>query len=820
MEESSQMDCTTHATGTTDANLAQAWKAGDERGYESIVTRYAPLVYHRCRRALGAADADDATQAVFLVLARKRDQATASPVLAAWLLKVANHVVCNALRDRERRRRAERSLPPPPPTPDREPMDGFKDHLDASLAELPEAERDAITLHHLAGHSLAEVARLTGAGLSTVKDRIQRGLDRLRRSLATRGVALGATALLACLTAEGQAAVPGEVLAHLRDLAPAGDGAGATGGPTPRALRWSRPRMSPMTRIALGGAALLLVAGALTTTHWSAEAGRPARPAVPAAGAPPLGDTPPTLVPERARTWCLLRVNDGNRLAKRLRTLPEMAFIPAGGEAVLDEIATVREVALLHDEWGLGRREEQIRAYRSQLEEESLPPSERLARAQKKLTGVKVTVVMNPDRPGGTANLALGGEHMAGLAGKAPPILSALHGWADAIGPEAPFFARLGSNAATESAPAPDEWTLVPSPGGWELRGAVFGTTRLVREGSRLVLGAPAADSSLAARLDALRLPRHAEADLEFEVALDTGLSGAELRRLFGLQLTVTPDGLRLSAQSPEWDAEAAALALPAPTLDLQRLAAIPGNAFLATGVALSPQTTRTSPFWHSIIQPLLQIDKGGAGGNGGWITAIVGALAEADGSLVAWVEPGSPLPIITVELDLPRAVHDRLVAALAADRGVARPADGSTLSFTAGAMSLDFTRQDGRTVFTTNPAGTGAIERSGGFLRQPEIVRALAALPPGPRSVCALLRPAALTAFASPFLGMMDPQLKPKLADYRQRLEATRAYGFLTVGGGPAGTRIEAAGMMALIIGAALAGPAYEAIEKLRGVN
>ncbi|MCK6491063.1 MAG: hypothetical protein L6R48_22655, partial [Planctomycetes bacterium] len=564
------------------------------------------------------------------------------------------------------------------------------------------------------------------------------------------------------------------------------------------------------------------VAGALTTTYWSAEAGRPATPTVPAAAAPPLGNTPPTLVPERARTWCLLRVNDGGRLAKRLRTLPEMAFLPAEGEAVLDEIASVREAALLHDEWGLGGRDEQISAYRRQLEEESLPPSGRLARAQEKLAGVEVTVTRNTDRPGGRANLALGGRQMQpDPTGKTRPFLAALHGWVDTAGPESPIFARLGAGAATRTAPAgQDGPALIPTPDGWELRSAGAGSARLAREGSRLVVGGPAADPGLAARLAELRRPRNAEADLEFAVALDTGLSGADLRRLFGLQLTVTDDGLRLRTQHPEWDAAAAALAVPAPALDLQRFARIPANAFLAAGVALTPQTTRTSPFWHGIIQPLLQIEKVSANLNGGWMTAIAGALAEADGSLVAWVEPGSPLPVVTVELDLPRAAHDRLVAALAADRRVARPADGSTLSFTAGPMSLDFSWQDGRTVFTTNPAGTGAIERSGGFLRQPEIVRALAALPPGPRSVCALLRPAALTAFASPFLGMMDPDLKPRLADYGRRLEAAKAYGFLTVGGDAAGRRIEAAGVLALVIGAVLAGPIQDAMERLHGVN
>lgn len=144
----------------TDANLAHAWAAGDERAYDAIVVRYAPLIFGRCRRALGETDADDATQAVFLILAQKREQAAASPVLAAWLMTVASNVVRNAWRDHQRRRQAEQSVPPLEPSASEPSMPDIKEHLDACLEELPAKEREVVLLHHLAAMALSNTHKL------------------------------------------------------------------------------------------------------------------------------------------------------------------------------------------------------------------------------------------------------------------------------------------------------------------------------------------------------------------------------------------------------------------------------------------------------------------------------------------------------------------------------------------------------------------------------------------------------------------------------------------------------------------------------------
>lgn len=334
----------------SDTALAKAWAAGDERAFERIVARHAALVFNRCRIALGAADADDASQAVFLVLARKADQAAASPVLVAWLLKVAEFVVCNAQRDRRRRANAERGIPPQPPAAEPH-MAGIKDHLDACLAELPAKEREAVTLHHLGGCTLAEVARHTRSGVSTVHDRVHRGLERLRALLAQRGVALGATALVSALAAEAQAGMPPAAAIHLRDLAPAHRGAGTTAAPSERALRWSRSPI-PMTPIAIAAAGLVLAAGALLHLLPSVEPGPgPAVAIAPPAAGPATASAaaadgprnpPPKIMQD---SWIVLRVNDLGRALAAMDGHPEMPLLRKAPH--LASLAGLRGAALV-----------------------------------------------------------------------------------------------------------------------------------------------------------------------------------------------------------------------------------------------------------------------------------------------------------------------------------------------------------------------------------------------------------------------------------------------------------------------------------------
>src|SRR4051812_21301115 len=96
-------------TDSDESLVRQFAEARNELAFSALVERYATLVHAACRRRLRDPSlADDATQAVFLVLARRCRSLigrawTTRPVIADWLLRTAA-LVCRDL-ERQRRRR-------------------------------------------------------------------------------------------------------------------------------------------------------------------------------------------------------------------------------------------------------------------------------------------------------------------------------------------------------------------------------------------------------------------------------------------------------------------------------------------------------------------------------------------------------------------------------------------------------------------------------------------------------------------------------------------------------------------------------------------
>lgn len=781
-------------TGADDATLAQAWAAGDEGGYTALVNRYAPMVYSRCRRALGVADADDATQAVFLVLARKRQQAAASPALAAWLLTVADFVIRNARRDRGRLRQIAapellNDMPAPEP-----PMTDIREHLDACMERLPAAEREAVRLHHLAGHTLAEVAAHTGVPLSTVHDRVRRGLERMKPLLVRRGVhAASITVILACLQAEAAAAtMPSGLMAHLRDLAPAGGGTGATAAPSDRALRWSRPRMSPMTRIALAGAAVLLLGSAtapflLTASETPATPPRPVQPVAVAPPPAPAAVPEFDLDPERARGWLTLRWLDGARTAERLRRLPELALLAEASPGVLEQIAGLSEAAVVLRPDDILPREQRVRQYALQRDLLRLSTEQQVQR-----------VIATFDE-----QVRLAEDQAAG--GAAPPsrlsVLAGCEGWFEFSSAEAqlPVAGMIddGVFGLFKVGGTADGWTL-----GDER------TVRVVRDGRRLNLHG----SLTPMTPDPLAGPRPVSAaDIELVNWLDPGLPGAVPVRANIMSLTVTADGLRLASTGAWQTTQQRQAAESWPRLDLARLDAVPANAFLACAVPLQAEKTATSVFIQAMLRATerqFATPPTGTQPQSERARVMVAALSEAirsiDGAIVAWIEPGVPVPTITVEADLPRAAAEALIAAT----GEPRAADGSITTFT-GMVSLTLGWQDGRLILTSVPGGLAAIDRRGGFTRHQDVQRAFAAMPSKQTNLCTVLRPTALVECIAPFVAMAGPEWSKRLADYEQRLEQESAYAYLTIRGDAQGMHIDAAGLLSLVAGGVLAASA-----------
>ena len=190
------------------ASFADGRGVEREDAFAALVRRHGPMVLATCRRMLGASpDADDAFQAVFLVLARKAGSLRDVDDVGGWLRVVAVRTGREA-RARAARLRAREgaglgdSHAAAGVDPD---LFELRSALDEELERLPGGFREAIRLCELEGLSRREAAERLGLAEGTLSSRLARGRSLLRDRLARRGLAVGL--LGAALAPEPRAAL-------------------------------------------------------------------------------------------------------------------------------------------------------------------------------------------------------------------------------------------------------------------------------------------------------------------------------------------------------------------------------------------------------------------------------------------------------------------------------------------------------------------------------------------------------------------------------------------------------------------------------------
>jgi RNA polymerase sigma factor (sigma-70 family) len=164
----------------------------DENAFEEIVRRHGPLVWALCRTGLQAADAEDAFQATFVVLARRAANIRNCGSLACWLSGVARRVVAAARMRATRRpsQLADDSQPMDSSTDDRNRRE-WREVLDQEIDRLPDKYRLPILLCYYQGLTNEEAAARLGWRHGTVCGRLARARELLRRRLAIRSLTLG-----------------------------------------------------------------------------------------------------------------------------------------------------------------------------------------------------------------------------------------------------------------------------------------------------------------------------------------------------------------------------------------------------------------------------------------------------------------------------------------------------------------------------------------------------------------------------------------------------------------------------------------------------
>src|ERR1043166_888228 len=97
--------------------LAQYVQAGSHDAFGQLVARHLAMVHASVRRQIpDPATADDVTQAVFIILARRASSIKPAH-LTGWLLKTAHYAARDAMKRQHRRNRHEQQAAPMNPTP-------------------------------------------------------------------------------------------------------------------------------------------------------------------------------------------------------------------------------------------------------------------------------------------------------------------------------------------------------------------------------------------------------------------------------------------------------------------------------------------------------------------------------------------------------------------------------------------------------------------------------------------------------------------------------------------------------------------------------
>ena len=192
----------------SDADLLSRYvRTRENEAFAELLQRHGPVVLGVCRRLLANThDAEDAFQAVFLVLARKAPSVQPPGMVGNWLYGVAVRTANKAKLAAARRWRREMAMAmanrAEPDSRSALELAELRAAIDRELGLLPEKLRAAVVLCDLGGKSRSEAARELGCPEGTITARLHRARKLLAERLTKRGIARSATGISAILTPE------------------------------------------------------------------------------------------------------------------------------------------------------------------------------------------------------------------------------------------------------------------------------------------------------------------------------------------------------------------------------------------------------------------------------------------------------------------------------------------------------------------------------------------------------------------------------------------------------------------------------------------
>jgi RNA polymerase sigma factor (sigma-70 family) len=198
---------------TNDMELVRQFaEQQSERAFEALVSRHVNLVYSAALRQVRDFHlADEITQAVFIILARKAGSLDSRTSLSGWLYRTARYVAADAIKIQRRRQVHEQEAHMQSTLTGSQTESIWEQMLpllDEAMAQLRDKDRDAVVLRFFENKSLREVGEVLGLEERTAQKRIHRAVEKLRSYFGKRGVVSTAAIITGLVSANSIQAAP------------------------------------------------------------------------------------------------------------------------------------------------------------------------------------------------------------------------------------------------------------------------------------------------------------------------------------------------------------------------------------------------------------------------------------------------------------------------------------------------------------------------------------------------------------------------------------------------------------------------------------